>query len=280
MVWLISNYSSKYYITSWLFPGKLTEKQNRCVSTVSIENRIFSIFFHLPFQWFPHLSVWLLSFISHCFLSYFFQVFLYFPYNIFLHALFPPSFSPSLAFLSFILAAVRPSCVLPSLKHSALISKGTGSLLLCSALHTLFTYFLLSFPSSLFSMEEATRCDLYAGGNVKSLPVGCIQPGPAVLLLIKFSSKAHISLRWSQTRTNRERRSDSSPSPAPSVCFKILSPRFDSFSRYNYKSCSAKTTTLRMVWWWTSTSVFQQKLTRSGGSWIKLRRVFKQNIKS
>lgn len=155
---------------------------------------------------------------------------LIFPDSIFLHAPLPPSFFPfflsGFVSHSFLLASVLS----PSLKHLALISWRTGSLLLCSSPHTLFTSFLPSFPSSLSSADEAARCDLYAVGDVKSLPVGCKQPVPAVLLLIKFSSKAQVSLSQSQTRTNGERRSDSSRLPAPSVCLKLLSSLSDSLS--------------------------------------------------
>ncbi len=98
-------------------------------------------------------------------------------------------------------------------------------------------YFLPTIlSSSLSSVDEVTRCDLYAGRSVKSLPVGCIQPVPAVLLLIKFSSKARVSLNQSQTRTNRRRRSDSSSLPASCVCLKHLSSLFDPLSILNSPS--------------------------------------------
>lgn len=146
-----------------------------------------SIFFPLLFQISSVASFYLLSSINNHFLLYVFQVSpLISPYNISLHALLP---SISLAFLSFILATLCPLSVLPSLEHLPLISTKTRGLLLCSSLYTLSSAFLSPFASSLSSMDEATCCDLYAGRYAKSLPVGHIQPGPAVLLLMKFSSK-------------------------------------------------------------------------------------------
>lgn len=141
-----------------------------------------SIFFPLLFQISSVASFYFLSSINNHFLLYFFQVS-------------PLQYLPSctasfyLSGFSFILATLCPLSVLPSLEHLPLISTKTRGLLLCSSLYTLSTAFLSPFASSLSSMDEATCCDLYAGRYAKSLPVGDIQPGPAVLLLMKFSSK-------------------------------------------------------------------------------------------
>ncbi|MEQ2253510.1 hypothetical protein ILYODFUR_032930 [Ilyodon furcidens] len=91
---------------------------------------------------------------SHQFIApihqHFFQVSpLIFLYNLFLHA--PLPFLSHSSLLPFILTAVCPFSVLAALKHLALISGMTGSLLVSSSSNTYFTCSLPLFISVLFS---------------------------------------------------------------------------------------------------------------------------------
>lgn len=117
---------------------------------------------------------------------------------------FLPFFSPTISsfyfffsgYLSFFLAAVCPFSVLPSLRHSALIRRRTGSFfILFSSLQTLLAFYLptvRSMPSSLSSADKVTCC-----GHEKARQEGAFYWPTS-------HQKARVCLSQSQTRTDQE----------------------------------------------------------------------------